>query len=234
MSTIASTVEGLLRLFYPHLCLGCGNDNLEKEEYLCIRCINSLPRTDNIYYPHNSTEQIFSGRLDIQFGHSEFYFSKGKIIQQILHQLKYKGNKDVGIFLGELLGKTLLNSERSALVDAIVPLPMHHHKELKRGYNQAAVIAQGVSNMMKKPVLEKALVRVRATNTQTKMHRAERWTNVDGSFSVQQPELIEGNNILLIDDVITTGATLEACGRELLKVKNVGLSIATVAIAARV
>lgn len=233
MLTIASCIEGLLHLFYPQLCLGCGNDHLEKEQWLCIRCFNDLPRTDNIFYTQNSTEQIFRGRLDIQFGHSEFYFSKGKIIQGLLHQLKYKGNKELGIFLGEQMGKTLFNSERSKNIDVIVPLPMDHRKETKRGYNQAAVIAQGVSNIINKPLLDKAVIRVRATNTQTKMHRAERWTNVDGSFSVQQPEKLSEKNILLVDDVITTGATLEACGREILKLPNTSLSIATLAIASK-
>lgn len=233
MNFFSSLVEDTLQLFYPHICKGCGNDNLSHDQQLCFHCFNSLPKTGFINHSENATEKIFKGRLDIVKGHSEFYFSKGKIIQSLLHQLKYKGNKKVGIFLGELLGRTISDHPYYFNIDYIIPMPLFKEKELKRGYNQAAVIGQGISSTTNKPMLENVVVRNRTTQTQTKMHRAERWQNVSDSFFVRNPYLLENKKILLIDDVVTTGATMEACGREILKVKNTQLSIATIAIATK-
>ncbi len=233
MNFISSLLEGALQLLYPHICKGCGNDNLKPDQQICFHCLNKLPETGFIYHTENATEKIFNGRLDIVKGHSEFYFSKGKTLQYLLHQLKYKGNQKMGIFLGELLGKTLIKHVHYRSLDYIVPMPMFADKEFKRGYNQASLIGRGVAEILTLPILENVVVRTRTTQTQTKMHRTERWQNVHDSFCVQKPSLIENKNILLIDDVITTGATVEACGREILKVPNTKLSIATVAIATK-
>lgn len=233
MNFLSSLMEDTLQLFYPHICKGCGNDNLSIDQQLCFHCFNSLPKTGFINHVENATEKIFNGRLDIVKAHSEFYFSKGKIIQSLLHQLKYKGNKNIGIFLGELLGRTISEHEYYFNIDFIVPMPLFKEKELKRGYNQAAVIGQGISSILKKPMLENIVVRNRTTQTQTRMHRTERWLNVNESFFVKNPSILENKKILLIDDVVTTGATMEACGREILNVKNTQLSIATIAIATK-
>ncbi len=231
MNFLTSILEDTLHLFYPNICNGCGNDNLNADQQICFHCFNDLPVTGFIDQINNATEKIFSGRLDIIRGHSEFYFSKGKIIQTLLHQLKYKGNKQTGLFLGELLGKSLLKSQHFQSIDCIIPVPMFPDKELKRGYNQASIIALRLSEIIQKPVFDNVVLRIRTTQSQTKIHRTERWSNVDRSFVVKKPAVLENKNILLIDDVVTTGATLEACGREILKVSNTKLSIATIAIA---
>lgn len=231
MISFSSLLEDTLHLFYPHLCLGCGNDNLKADQQICFYCFNSLPRTGFVNHSDNATEKIFRGRLDVTKGHSEFYFSKGKIIQSLLHQLKYRGNKKIGFFLGELLGNTLATHEHYSSIDYIVPMPLFADKEIKRGYNQAAIIGHAVSDIIKKPMLVDVVVRIRRTQTQTKMHRTERWENVSDSFLVNNPSLLENKKILLVDDVVTTGATIEACGREILKVPNTELNIATIAIA---
>ena len=176
---------------------------------------------------------MFWGRLPVAAAHSEFYFAKESLIQHLIHQLKYKGNQQIGMYLGELTGNSLLDSNRFKGLDYLVPLPLYPNKERKRGYNQAAVICEGMSSVMNVPVLLNNIVRRHSTETQTKKHRTERWENVSGSFMVNDPAKLEGKNILLIDDVITTGATLEACGTVIVNIKGTKLSIAALSTATR-
>lgn len=222
----------LFHLFYPHNCIGCGSDVLESENFLCLECINNLPHTHFAMHANNPVEKIFWGRVGITAAMSEFYFSKVSIIQNLIHEFKYKGNKKIGHYLGSLMGESLLNSTRFH-INAIIPLPLFEKKEKKRGYNQAEILCNGISEVMNIPIIKNNVVRIIPTETQTKKHRAERWQNVEKSFTVLQPEFLEGKHILLVDDVITTGATLEACASEILKVNNVHLSVATLAKATK-
>jgi ComF family protein len=222
----------LFHLFYPHNCIGCGSDVLENENFLCLECINNLPHTHFAMHANNPVEKIFWGRVAITAAMSEFYFSKASIIQNLIHEFKYKGNKKIGLYLGSLIGESLLNSNRFH-IDAIIPLPLFEKKEKKRGYNQAEILCNGISEVMNIPIIKNNVIRIIPTETQTKKHRAERWQNVEKSFTVLQPEYLEGKHILLVDDVITTGATLEACASEILKVNNVSLSVATLAKATK-
>lgn len=183
-------------------------------------------------YENNPVEKIFWGRIRVTSAMSEFYFSKGSIVQNLIHEFKYKGNRKVGHYLGQLIGKSLVTSNRFT-IDAIIPLPLYEKKENKRGYNQAAILGDGICEIMEVPQIKDNVIRMVATETQTKKHRAERWKNVEGSFSVTRPWTLENKHILLVDDVITTGATLEACAAEILKIENVRLSIATLAMAGR-
>ncbi len=233
MSFLQSLVEEATHLIYPHHCNGCGSDLLSKEQLLCVHCLRDLPYTHFANFENNLIENIFYGRLDVKAAHSEYYFSKGQLVQQLIHQLKYKGNREIGHFLGEIMGDTLLKSNRFSHVDAIIPLPMFADKEFKRGYNQATVLSNGISKTMNVPVLNGIIIRSRLTETQTRKHRAERWQNVDGSFSVCNIEALSGRNILLVDDVITTGASLEACGKLILQAPGTTLSIATLAHASK-
>ncbi|MEP6595123.1 MAG: phosphoribosyltransferase family protein [Ginsengibacter sp.] len=164
---------------------------------------------------------------------SEFYFSKGTIIQHLIHEFKYKGNKDVGIYLGALMGSSYMSNNRFPKIDALVPLPLYADKEHKRGYNQAAILCKGMSEIMGIPVITGNVIRKRFTETQTKKHRAQRWENVEGSFSVNNILQLQGKHLLLVDDVVTTGATLEACGKEILNINDVQLSVATLAYASK-
>lgn len=233
MKILRSFLTDTLHLFYPHHCCGCSSDLLEDKSLLCLKCINDLPYTLEAKYPGNHTEKIFWGRLPIQAACSEFYFSKDSMIQQLIHHLKYKGNTAIGYHLGEIMGKSLLNSNRFSNLDVLLPLPLHSNKEHKRGYNQAAVICNGMSSVMNVPVSTGNLVRQRFTETQTRKHRTGRWENVDGSFAVTNEALLRGKHLLLVDDVITTGATLEACGQCLLKIPGATLSIAALAYASK-
>jgi ComF family protein len=184
-------------------------------------------------HANNPVEKIFWGRLALTAAMSEFYFAKGTLIQALIHEFKYKGNTDVGMYLGAMMGSSLLSNNRFTKIDALVPLPLFADKEFKRGYNQAAILCNGISEVTNIPVLINNIVRKRFTETQTKKHRTERWENVESSFEINRPGEIKDKHLLLVDDVVTTGATLEACGAEILKIEGARLSIATLAHASK-
>jgi ComF family protein len=181
----------------------------------------------------NPVEKIFWGRLALTAAMSEFYFTKGTLIQTLIHEFKYKGNIDAGMYLGAKMGNSLLSNNRFAKIDALIPLPLFADKEFKRGYNQATIICNGISETTNIPVLKNNVVRKRFTETQTKKQRTERWENVATSFEIKNPKELKNKYVLLVDDVVTTGATLEACGAEILKVEGTRLSIATLAYASK-
>lgn len=226
MKVLANIKESLLHLAFPHVCAGCGNDVVDRDSLLCADCLLHLPHTQFYLHANNPVEAIFVGRLPLTFASAHYYFSKGGLMQQLMHTFKYKGNKEVGDYLGALMGNDLLHSRFSG-IDALVPLPLFVEKEKRRGYNQATVLCNGIASQMGIPVLKDVVVRTQATETQTKKSRVERWQNMEGRFEVVNTAAIEGKHLLLVDDVVTTGATLEACGHELLKANNVKLSIAT-------
>ena len=217
-------------LLYPHICMGCGSDVINDENFLCLHCIQDLPHTNFAIHGNNPLEKKFWGRIALTSAMSEFYFSKGSVIQNIMHEIKYKGNKKAGRYFGNLIGKSLLNSNRFN-IDVIIPLPLFEKKEKMRGYNQSEIICNGIGEIINKPVIKNNVIRKVFTETQTKKHRTERWKNVENTFQVTNTVALENKHILLVDDVVTTGATLEACGVEILKIKNTLLSVATLAMA---
>jgi ComF family protein len=194
--------------------------------------MNALPATDFEWFPSNPVEKIFWGRLKVQQASAQFYFTKESLMQQLMHQFKYKANKELGLQLGRIMGDQIKNSRRFP-VDALVPLPLFAAKERKRGYNQATILCEGMADILNIPVLNNVVRRTEHTDTQTKKGRIERWVNMENKFELTDISLIRNRHLLLVDDVITTGATLEACGLELLKEENVELSIVTLCIAAR-
>ena len=227
MKIIQEIKESLLHLAFPHICEGCGSDLLDINNELCLKCLSSLPETNFHLHPNNPIEKIFWGRLPLTCATAQYYFTKESLMQHLMHQLKYRGNKDLGVFLGKLMGHALKASNRFSAVDALIPLPLFHTREKKRGYNQASVLCEGIAEILQKPILKDIIVRKTYTDSQTKKGRVERWQNMEGRFELMAPKSIEGRHVLLIDDVITTGATLEACGREIVQASNVQLSIAT-------
>ncbi|MEO8414859.1 MAG: phosphoribosyltransferase family protein [Ginsengibacter sp.] len=230
---LSAILSPLVHFFYPHNCLGCGSDLLEKENLLCLECINDLPHTNFALHANNPLEKIFWGRIAITMGMSEFYFSKDSIIQNCIHEFKYRGNKKLGLYLGKMMGRSMQNSNRFGNINYLIPLPLFTAKEFKRGFNQASIICEGINEITNIPMITKNVIRIVPTETQTKKGRVQRWENVEKSFSVLEPASLKGKHILLVDDVITTGATLEACGAEILKIEGVRLSIATLAIATK-
>lgn len=227
MRLLKEIKDSLLHLIFPHVCEGCGTDNLHAEHLVCLRCLSSLPSTGFHLHSNNPAEKIFWGRISVASATSQYYFTTESLIQHLVHQFKYKGNREIGIYLGKLMGVAMAESSRFSFIDALIPLPLHPSKEHKRGYNQAALLCEGISSALNKPVLKNIVIRPEKTETQTKKGRIQRWQNMEGKFELINSIAIEGKHVLLVDDVITTGATLEACGREILKAQNAQLSIAT-------
>ncbi|MGE5109167.1 MAG: ComF family protein [Sphingobacteriales bacterium] len=231
MKAVHQIVNGLTQLFFPHTCAGCGSDLLGNDNLICIQCLANLPETNFAGHTNNPVEKIFWGRIPVKAAMTGFYFSKHAIIQTLIHQLKYKGNKEIGVFLGNRLGLQLKEANRFNQIDAIIPLPLFPDKQKRRGYNQASVIADGISEIISAPVWNNIITRRVYTDTQTHKGRIDRWQNVKESFDLLNSELIQNKHLLLVDDVITTGATTEACGSVLLSANNIQLSIAALAYA---
>ena len=228
-SLISDISSGISHLLFPHNCLGCATDVLNDDDLICARCLTELPTTNFFSSSDNPIEKIFYGRMKIEHAAAGFYFTKDSLMQHLMVQLKYKGNKEVGIYLGKLIGYQLIQSNRFNDVEALIPLPLNAKKEFKRGYNQSMAICEGIAKIWQKPILKDAVIRTVFTETQTHENRINRWQNMDGVFAVANPSAIEGKHILLVDDVVTTGATLEACGSIMLENYNIKLSIACVA-----
>lgn len=224
--------DALMHLLYPHTCTGCGSDQLPAHSQICLYCLHHLPDTRFGPVTGNPVEKIFYGRLPLVTAMSAYYFTKSSVMQHLMHALKYKGNTALGIQLGRLLGEQVLQAGRIQ-PDALVPLPLFPKKEKQRGYNQATLLCRGMAQVLQLPVLEQVVIRAEHTETQTRKSRIERWQNMEGRFRLSDPDSIRHKHLLLVDDVITTGATLESCGEVLLQPGETRLSIATLCFASR-
>jgi ComF family protein len=231
MNTIQKILTDTLHLFFPHTCCGCGTDMLSPDQHLCFACHTQLPFTGFEAIANNPVEHIFIGRLPVEAAASTFYFNKGGLMQPLIHRFKYKGQTEIGTWLGMLMGQQLQAGGRFATIDQIVPLPLFAKRTHQRGYNQSELLCAAIGKVMDLPVNTTHLIRQRATATQTRKHRTERWINVADSFVVRHPDQFAHQHLLLIDDVVTTGSTLDACGQALLSVPGLRLSIATLACA---
>lgn len=231
MTIVEKIFSPLIHLFFPHICAGCGDDVINPPNLLCLRCLDQLPHTGFGMLEENTVERIFWGRIQLKAAMSEFYFTKGNIVQTLIHELKYKGNKEMGLMLGNMIGDSLIHSDRFNDLDALIPLPLYSKREFKRGYNQSEILCRGIAMITNIPIISGNVIRKRSTETQTKKRRTKRWENIEGSFQIQYPEELQGKHLLLVDDVITTGATIEACARIMLEIPGVSLSVATLAYA---
>lgn len=223
--------QGLLHLFYPSLCYGCNKPLLQGEEVLCLHCQVLLPLTGYHHVPDNETARRFAGRLPFANATSYAHFANDGLLQHLLHGLKYKNRKDIGTFLGRQFGAELQTTEWINDVDAIVAVPLHPRKERVRGYNQSLLIANGMAEVLRKPVLKDTLLRTRHTESQTQKTRAQRLANMHNAFTIRADRLGNTRHVLLLDDVLTTGATLEACALAFTTAHDVQVSIATIGIA---
>lgn len=223
--------DNLLSLFYPRLCVACGDALQQNEQHLCLHCMMHLPET-NFHKNHdNPLMNIFAGRVKVEEVASLLYYKKGNNVQHILHALKYKGQKEIGSFLGEYYGKILALEPRFQSVDCIVPIPLHPKKQQKRGYNQSEWFAKGLSAGTGKPYRTDILTRAQFTETQTRKSRFNRWENVKEVFVATENNSVHGLHLLVCDDVLTTGATMEAAIQQLLTLPDVKVSVVTLATA---
>ena len=214
-------------LFFPNVCVVCGEELLHSEVTVCLRCLYKLPRTHNFREKDNKAEQLMAGRIPFERIASFCVYANGGILPPLIHQLKYYQKKEIGTLLGRLFGEDLTGSDFLNPVDMIVPVPLHPKKERSLGYNQAELIARGLSEATSLPVSVGNLIRVIYNPTQTKRTKTQRWENVRNIFEVKQPQEYRGKHLLLVDDVMTTGSTLEACGLALQKCNGLKISIAT-------
>ena len=221
----------LLDLIYPNLCFICGETLLKSESHICLSCLNNIPRTNYHLLTDNPVEKRFWGKAPIFRGTSFFFFQKGSPFQKLLHELKYKGNKEIGEILGRYAAAELLNSPDFCSIDIIIPIPLHPKRFAQRGYNQSEWIGKGLSAVLNKQQDTNTLKRIKETATQTKKSVFERFENTEGIFELSGAKELEGKHLLLIDDVLTTGSTLNAAINTLLNIPNVKISIFTLAIA---
>ncbi|KPK87827.1 MAG: amidophosphoribosyltransferase [Bacteroides sp. SM23_62_1] len=223
-------LHDFINLIFPANCAACGNILMRNERIICSECIYHLPKTDFHLIHDNPVARIFWGRIMIEQATAYYFFNKGSRFRRLIHELKYQGRQDIGYELGRAFGHDLLNSGFRD-IDMVIPIPLHRNKLRRRGYNQSESIAGGIAESMDKPVSTTSVIRVSQTGTQTRKSRYERWLNVKDVFRVTEPLLLAGKHILLVDDVLTTGATMEACAAVIQEVKGTKVSIAALAVA---
>lgn len=224
-------VDDLLGLVYPRLCAACGSAQPLGGHCLCLRCEWDLPRTDFHRIADNTMSRRLTGRFPLEGAAAMFYFLKDSPVQQLLHRIKYQGQSQAAHDLGRFYGRELIECRPFDEANAIIPVPLHPRRQHFRGFNQSAWFGKGLSSVMEIPLLEDRLVRTKATLTQTSMSRSERLDNMKDAFRLKSRKGLAGQHILLVDDVMTTGATLEACALSLLTVPGVRISLVTLAIA---
>lgn len=204
---------------------------MRNERLICTDCFVRIPRTGYHTQPENPVAQLFWGRCQIEKASAFSYYNKGSRIRKLIHNLKYKGIQEIGPEMGKIYGRSLKDSGFTADIDIIIPVPLHKSKKRVRGFNQSELISIGLSEATGVPVDLLSLARVSVSETQTTRSRYDRWTNVEGIFKVTGQESIKGRHILLVDDVITTGSTIESCTNELLKTEGVRVSVVALAYA---
>lgn len=224
-------LNSLLSIFYPNLCVGCGQILQENEAHLCLDCLLHLPETQSHVVDDNPMEIIFRGRVHVENVYAFLQYRKGNLVQNILHQLKYKGNKEIGAYLGEMFGEKLHRAGKLADVDLILPIPLHPKKMKIRGYNQSEWIAKGLASATGIPYRTDILVRNTFTETQTKKSRFNRWQNVKDVFAIADVESLKNKHVIVCDDVLTTGATTEAAIQKILAVSGARVTVLTLATA---
>lgn len=221
----------VIDLFLPALCPGCGQYLSAGEKELCIRCLSALPETGFYLNRNNPLSERLQGRFEFEQAVACYYFHKSSVIQNIIHRFKYKNDKTAAFFMGRQMGKLLKTATAFSLPDAIIPVPLHPHKQKKRGYNQSEILGKGMAEILNIPVYPGLLKRNMQTQTQTRLNAIDRWQNVGKAFRLSQKRIPRANHLLLVDDVITSGATVEACARTLATIKDIKISIAALSMA---
>lgn len=229
MKLFPAIIDDILYLLFPRLCYGCSDHLVSKERLICTRCMSTIPSPSLFNKSDNKVEEMFWGRCKLENAVSFSLFTRGGSVQSLIHNLKYKGVKELGPYLGSALGNRLMTKEWISEVDYIIYVPLTRSKEKKRGFNQSRLIATGLSDSLSIPILDDALERYSSKGTQTTRGRYERWENVESLFGVRRREEVRGKHLLLIDDVITTGSTIESCVNKLTEIDGVRVSVASIA-----
>lgn len=223
-------LQDFIDLLYPSTCSGCDSPLVKGEKLLCLSCKLELPKTNFHQLENNIVERSFIGKHPVQKATSYLYFVKNGIVQSIMHQLKYGDKPEIGVLLGKMAGFELKNSFFKG-IDCLIPIPLHPKKLKKRGYNQSERIALGIELSTDIPCKTSVLIRSTFNETQTRKSRFNRWLNVEAIFEIDNALSMENKHVLLIDDVITTGSTIEAAVNQLKEIKGIHISVFTLAFA---
>lgn len=223
--------KGFFHLIYPNTCQLCGRQLVTGEEHLCVSCLLELPKTWYHKESGNPVEQLFWGRARIDRASTFFFYQKGNPSQQLLHHLKYHNKKEIGYALGKTYAYDLIGTDWVRETDYFLPIPLHPKKQRMRGYNQAEWIAKGLSKTLKIPVNTDIIYRQQHSSTQTRKNRYDRWENVSSVFGIKNPELLINKTVIIVDDVITTGSTIDACVQQLIEIPGIRINVMALGLA---
>ncbi len=221
----------MLNLFFPVVCEACNNVLVDNELVVCTKCRHDLPVTNFHFNDADNVKKVVYGRVKLVQATALLHFSKRGVVQQMLHNLKYRGHQDISGFLGRWLGAELKTIEAYKQVDVVVPVPLYKTKLWQRGYNQVEQFGKAIAEALSVDYNDSVLIKTKSTKTKVFEGRLSRWSDDGAVFAISDTQSLRGKHILLVDDIITTGATVEACATELLKIDNIKLSLATMAIA---
>lgn len=228
---IKSWFRDLINIILPKFCLVCEDEIVEESDIVCIGCLSKLPYSRHWESAENDFTRRVGSRFRFEGGAALFLVRKGERVQKLIQMLKYQDREDIGIWMGEMLGYRIKDKLLGKSIDFIIPVPLHPRKLKSRGYNQSLSICHGLAKVLGRPVMADQLLRVRNTISQTKINKEQRLLNIAGAFSVREREELRNKHILLVDDVLTTGATMEACALSLLEIQGLKVSLATAGLA---
>lgn len=228
--TEKSLFWAFIHLFFPRLCAVCGDVLQDGEEGICIRCNMDMPRTNLHRYKNNFMKQRLKDKMPLERAASYFFYRKESNYRKILYKMKYEGRKRLAVTMGRYMAAELKESDFFRGIDVILPVPLHPFKQKQRSYNQSEYLAQGISEVTGIEVDTTSVIRVKYTDTQTRKSPYARWRNVTDIFQLRCPERFVGKHVLIVDDVLTTGATISACAEALGEVKDLSISVLTLAV----
>jgi len=228
---LRNIINGLIQLAYPQICSGCGAVLMRQEKYFCLQCVHNMPFTAISSVYNNEIMRRLSARVPLSWGYGLMYFQKKSITQRTLHDIKYNNHKDLAVYMGGMLAKHMegkINLDNNYI---IIPVPLHVRKERLRGYNQSAFLGKGMSEQLGIPCCNNILLRKNFRDSQTHKHRSERWEQIQKDFFIRDNKEVYNKNVILVDDIFTTGATAEVCSNTLLNAQVKSVAVVTLAIA---
>ena len=228
---LSNIINDINTVLVPQVCFGCNAHLIRGEELICTVCRNDFPLTEYTFNEENAVDRIFYGRINIKKASSFLFFTENGIVQNLIHHLKYRKQEQIGVFLGDWYGQILKqNSELYRRIDIVVPVPLHRTKFRQRGYNQVAEFAKSLAHHIDAKYVDNLLVKTANTRTQTKKGRIGRWQGDKALYTLSDVHYLKNKTVLLVDDVITTGATMEICAKVLTYETGTTLYITSMAV----